>query len=416
MSAIATRRRRRMAVAVGAMVASLVALPTGLVLGANALLNDSGGDKVDEVPAIQVPRSSLHLWAVASARNELASVVLVAITPDGRGGTLVSVPAGAAADVADGEAPRRIGDSWTTSGLAGLRADVEDLFNVALDSADDFTATELAALLAPVGTQPATIAQPVWDGGETTPAVQVIASGSSTLGPDQIAAGLAAVQFAVPEATRLPQVKALWSAVARAGVDAAPTASTVPPTDPPAPAATSPDGRATPDPSALLAALLSGRVDVWQVSSSRLVDLQRNPAGLDLYSLDGGEALMVLASVAPGALTTSNTNISVMVDLPFDDAALAREAVTRLAYLGANVVVVRRAVGMPAETTVVHYSDPLARTEVETYTSLMGPLEFVETGEIISGVDARIVIGYDFTSHLGTGGGASPSTTTTVAG
>lgn len=403
-----------MIAAVVTSAASIVALPAGLVLGANALLNDSGGNKVDETPAIQIPRSSLHMWAVVSGRNELASLALVALTPEGRGGTIISVPVGASADVASGEAPRRIADSWTTGGLAALRGDVEDLFNVAVDGADDFTAAELAALLAGIGTQPVTVPQPVWDGGESGEPTQVLAAGSLTIGPDQLASALAAVQHAVPESYRLPQVKALWSAVARAGVETAPTAGSSTTSTAPTSADDSVDG--APDMAAVAAALLSGRVDLWQISSSRLVDAQRNPAGLDLYAVDGGEALMVLASVAPGALTSSNTNISVMLDIPFDDSALAREAVTRLAYLGANVVVVRRNEGLPEEKTVVHYGDPLARTEVESYSSLMGPLEFVETDEIISGVDARIVIGHDFKSHLGTGGGVTTATTTTVAG
>lgn len=405
MTAIAARRKRRMIAAVVTSVASLVALPTGLVVGANALLNDAGGDKVDEVPAIQIPRSSLHLWAVASARNELAAVALAALTPEGRGGTLISIPVGSAADVGTGEPPRRIADSWTTGGLAALSADVEDLLNVTLDGAEDFTGAELASFLAPVGPQPVTLPQAVWDGGQDGEAVEVIAAGSATLSPDRIAAGLSAVQFAVPESFRLAQVKALWSAVARAGVE----------TDAPDSAATPTTTTASPAGVAVLGALLSGRVDLWQVSSSRLVDAQRNPAGLDLHALDGGEALMVLASVAPGALTLSNTNISVMLDFPFDDSSLAREAVTRLAYLGANVVVVRRSVDLPEERTTVYYNDPLARTEVESYVSLLGPLEFVETSEIISGVDARIVIGHDFKSHLGAGSGPV-STTTTVAG
>ena len=405
MTAIAARRRRRLIAAVATSVASLVALPAGLVLGANALLNDAGGDKVDDVPAIRIPASSLHLWAVASTRNELAAVALAALTPEGRGGTLISIPVGSAADVGTGEPQRRIADSWTTGGLAALRADVEDLLNVTLDGAEDFTGAELASFLAPVGPQPVTLPQAVWDGGQNSEAVEVITAGSSTLSPDEIAAGLSAVQFAAPESTRLPQVKALWAAVARAGVET----DAAEPVEAPTTTTASPGG------GAVLGALLSGRVDLWQVSSSRLVDAQRNPAGLDLYALDGGEALMVLASVAPGALTLSNTNISVMLDFPFDDSSLAREAVTRLAYLGANVVVVRRSVDLPEERTTVYYNDPLARTEVESYVSLLGPLEFVETSEIISGVDARIVIGHDFKSHLGAGG-AAVSTTTTVAG
>jgi hypothetical protein len=209
----------------------------------------------------------------------------------------------------------------------------------------------------------------------------------------------------------LPQVKALWNAVARGGVAVAATNDTT--------SSVAQDA----DSSSLLAqlttsqqfftALFSGEVDVWQFGSTLLTDAQRNPNNLDLYSLDGGEVLMVMASVAPGALNLTSNNIAVMVDVPFNSTSFAREAVTRLAFLGANVVLVRQIADLPTERTTVYFNDPLAKSEGETFVDLLGPLEFQESADVISGVNLRIVLGNDFVAFLGAGAPSTLSTTTT---
>jgi hypothetical protein len=218
----------------------------------------------------------------------------------------------------------------------------------------------------------------------------------------QIAAGLAATQAGTAEATRLPQVKALWTAVAHAGLAAATTATTVKEEDAATPTTTDEFGTS----------LLAGRVDVWQFGATLMNDATRNPGALDMYSIDGGEVLTVMASVAPSAMRVTSTNISVMIDLPFNSMAYAREAVTRLAFMGANVVLLRQTTDAPAEHSVVYFNDAIARTEAENYTGLLGPLEYVESKEVIDGVNLRIVLGNDFAAALGAGIGA---TTTTVA-
>lgn len=408
MSAIPTRRRRRFVAAVVTSLLALVSLPAGVLIGATSLLNESGGDRVDEVPAIQIPRSELQLFAVTSSRSSLASLAVVALTPGGRGGTIVSLPVGSAADVADGEAPRRVGDAFASGGVEALRADVEDLLNVTVDAATVLDVGSLASAIAPIGTQPVMLGTAVWDGvGDE--ATRVLPPGSAPVDAVGIAAGLAAVQDDAPEQTRFAQVKALWTAVARAGVDGDTAPSSTTSTE-------SVVTTVVTTPVDFFAKLFAGRIDVWQVSSARLVDAQRNPAGLDLYAIDGTEALMVMASVAPGALTLATTNAAVMIDVPFDDSSLTREAVTRLSFLGASVVVVRRGLDVPRERTVVHVADPIARAEAETWKSLLGPLEFVDSGEIISGVDVRVVIGHDFKAFVAGGQGTTTSTTSTTVG
>jgi hypothetical protein len=402
MTAIPARRRRRLIAAVTSSVLTVIALPGGLVLGANSLLNETGGNKVTSEATAVIPETPVELLVVTNARNEVASLAVVAIAPGNKGGTIVSVPIGASADTAKGEAPRRIVDLYATGGLEAVRTDVENLLNIAIVTADELTEAELATALGPAGNQSITLPQPVVDAAVGAAPVTVLQAGSITVSPAQIAAGLAATQAAVPEATRLPQVKALWTAVARAGlVEEETTTSTTVVAEVTAPTSTT----------EFMAALFAGRIDVWQFEATLMNDAVRNPTALDMYSLDGGEVLTVMASVAPSAMRITSTNISVMIDLPFNNMSYAKEAVTRLAFMGANVVLLRQTMDPPTVRSIVYYNDAIARAEAENYVGLLGPLEYVESADVIEGVNLRIVLGNDFAAALGAGIGV---TTTTV--
>jgi hypothetical protein len=388
---------------------SVIALPGGLFLGTNSLLRASGGNSIDSRGTVDIPSSVVEMLAVINSRNEVASLALLAVTPEGKGGTIVSIPVGSMADVAKTEQPRRIADSYTTGGLQALKTDVENLMNITVDFADDVTATELAAVLSSVGTQPVVLQQPVTDTGADGVPVVVLESGSSTASPELLAAGLASSQTGTPESARLPQVKALWNSIARAGV-ATPTDQVVGSSSSISPL----DASAFTSTTAFVQALLLGEIDVWQFSSTLFTDAVRNPNQVDLYGLDGGEVLMVMASVVPSALTVTSANVAVMVDIPFASASVAKEVVTRLAYLGANVVLIRQSPDLATERTTVYYNDSIAKTEAEAYPTLLGPLEFMESKDVISGVNLRIVLGNDFVAFLGQGSATSTSTTSTT--
>jgi len=62
----------------------------------------------------------------------------------------------------------------------------------------------------------------------------------------------------------------------------------------------------------------------------------------------------------------------------------------------------------------VYYNDSIAKAEAEDYSTLLGPLEFVESKDVISGVNLRIVLGNDFVAFLGQGSATSTSTTSTT--
>ena len=409
MTAIPARRRRRMIAAMVTSGLSVLAVPSGLFIGTNSLLHASGGDSVDEVATLEIPNTAVEMLAVRNLRNEITAIALLAVAPEGKGGTIVSVPVGASADVASTEMPRRIADSFITGGLAGLTTDVENLLNITVDFADDVTAAELTVAMASIGVQPVVLTQPVIDSARNEKSTIVLPAGSSTVLPAVIATALAASEQGIPESTRLPQIEQLWGAVARGGLAVSNVAET-----PSTSSVTPVDIQSLNSTLSFFTALFAGEIDVWQLSASLFTDAQRNPNNADLYGLNSAEVLVVMASVVPSALTITSSNIAVMVDVPFANSDTAQEAVTRLAFLGANVVLVRQPSEPAVERTMVYYNDSIALTEAENYESLMGPLEFSESQDVISGINLRIVLGNDFVAFLGQGSASNTSTTSTT--
>lgn len=409
MTAIPARRRRRLIAACVTSVLTVISLPGGLVLGTNMLLNNSGGQNVESKELVRIPSTPLHLVALTNNRNEVSTLALFALAPQGRGGTIISLPVGSQADVAPEVAPRRLGDSFLTGGIDGLQIDVEDLLNISVESSSVHSAAEFAVELQQIGTQTITLAQPLIDSDALGAQIVVIESGAATVNPTQIATGLVAERIGLDELTRFEAIKALWAAVARAGVATTDEETQTVDTSTTQPTEQS-EAQALTKLQKYLTAMLQGRIDVWQFSGTRIIDTQRNPNAVDLYSLDGGEVLMVMASVAPSALRLVSNNLSVMVDVPFNNSNYAKEAVTRLAYAGANVVLVRQTTDIPSEKTIAFVNDSITRVEVESYAGLIGPIESVETLQLIDGVNVRIVLGNEFVAFLGAGG----MTTTTV--
>jgi len=398
MTAIHGRRQRRMTAAVLTAVLAVVTLPLGLWIGADALLNESSGNEVD-TSVVDVPLTPAELLFVVGARGELASVALLALDPSGAGGTIVSLPARLAADIDKGDTPRSVADAYAAGGLEAARLETEDILNITATIAAEVTHEQLAALIAPMGSATLTLKAPVLD-GPSPGAVTVLPSGQTSADAAKVAAGLAAVQPDVAEAKRFDQVKQLWTAVAAGGTET--------------PAATPDDAGDEPETpestEGFFSRLFAGRIDVWQIEATLETDAARNPAAADWYRLDAAETLLVVASTVPTAMSIATSGVTVMLDVPFDDTELAKEAVTRLAYLEAVIMVVRRVEGPPAAATKVYFNDLLARDEVAQYESLIGPMEFEQATEIISGISVRLVLGSDFVA-LVSGGGGGVSTT-----
>ena len=409
MSAIKARRRRRMVTALVLGLVGVVALPAGLVVGTNSLLNTSGGKSVDQTPALQIPTTPAGLLVGVNESDEVTMMALLAIAPGAKGGTIVSIPVGANAEIPKSGEIHRVADTYKTSGFDAFVIDVEGLLNVTFSVAAKVNTAELAAMLAPIGDQSILIEKEAINTELDGTDAVVLSAGQQTLTPMQIAQGLMARKTGALESDRLSRIKLLWETVAKAIPKTSESLSTTEAT------------RSTTIPiptdiASFFAAVISGPVQNWQLTGTFVSEPQRNPGPRDLYDLDGGEIIMVMASVVPSSVTAGSAMISFLIDSPFTDARITRQAVLRLAYIGANVIVVREVPGAPAAHTVIKYNDEIVRSDLELFTTLFGPIEFNQTDERVEGIDAQLVLGEDFRAFIGSAQGATISTTTTLVG
>lgn len=408
MTAIPSRRHNRTVAAFLCGLLGMVLLPSGLALAANSLLHSTDGDSVDTKNIIKIPSTPAALLAVVDGNGFVASLQMIALAPGGRGGTIVSIPVGAASVVTSSEAPRRLGDAFLLNGLDGLTTDVEGLLNVTFTTKAAVTEAEMAAMLGGDRAVNVEIDRAV-NTLLPTGIQEILPAGKHTLTSAQVAGILASNQAGAPESDRLPIIKSLWVGVAGAGLNTTTTTSEV-------------AGTATTLVPALtvqefLQRTLTGEVQVWQFAANAIPQGDLNPTNSDMYALDKAEVIMVVASVAPSSVSSLYAAINVQIDSAFTDATITREAVLRLSMLGVNVVLVREVPGEPAVETVVQYNDDPVRAEVESYSSIFGPLTPKQVSQQVEGVDARIVLGTNFRDFIAgqpSGGGITTSTSIAV--
>ena len=408
MTAIPSRRHNRTVAAFLCGLLGMVLLPSGLALAANSLLHSTDGDSVDTKNIIKIPSTPAALLAVVDGNGFVASLQMIALAPGGRGGTIVSIPVGAASVVTSSEAPRRLGDAFLLNGLDGLTTDVEGLLNVTFTTKAAVTEVEMAAMLGGDRAVNVEIDRAV-NTLLPTGIQEILPAGKHTLTSAQVAGILASNQAGAPESDRLPIIKSLWVGVAGAGLNTTTTTSEV-------------AGTATTLVPALtvqefLQRTLTGEVQVWQFAANAIPQGDLNPTNSDMYALDKAEVIMVVASVAPSSVSSLYAAINVQIDSAFTDATITREAVLRLSMLGVNVVLVREVSGEPAVETVVQYNDDPVRAEVESYSSIFGQLTPKRVSQQVEGVDARIVLGTNFRDFIAgqpSGGGITTSTSIAV--
>ena len=408
MTAIPSRRHNRTVAAFLCGLLGMVMLPSGLALAANSLLHSTDGDSVDSKNVMKIPSTPAALLAVVDGNGFVASLQMIALAPGGRGGTIVSIPVGAASVVAAGEAPRRLGDAFLLNGIDGLTTDVEGLLNVTFTAKAAVTEVEMAAMLAGERDVNVEIDRAV-NTLLPTGIQEILPAGKHALTSAQVAGILASNQAGAPESDRLPIIKSLWVGIAGAGLNIATTTTEVVGTATTlAPALTVQD---------FLQRTLTGEVQVWQFAANAIPEGELNPTNSDMYALDKAEVIMVVASVAPSSVSSLYATINVQIDSAFTDATITREAVLRLSILGVNVVLVREVTGEPVAETVVQYSDDPVRAEVESYSSIFGPLTPKRVTQQVEGVDARIVLGTNFRDFIAgqpSGGGITTSTSIAV--
>lgn len=419
MSAIPERRRRRTMTAVVLGVVGILALPGGLAYGVNSLLNSTSGNAVDTSVLTRVPSTPAALLVGVDETDTVTMLAMFALLPGGKGGTIVSIPVGANAEITKNGIIHRIADTYKTAGFEAFVNDVGGLLNVSFSASALMTTPQLGDMLMPLGERQINVDQPVYAATLNGAPRQVLSVGTQTLDGRGLADALIAAQPGKVESSRWPLQKSLWQMVASVGGDGEPSPTI------PAEAGSSTTSASTSvstpvveedaptDVPGFFNALMSGRVQYWQLSGTLVTEPQRNPLRTDLYDLDGGEVIVVMATVAPSAVAPANSSLSFMIDTPYDDAQIVRQAALRISYVGGNVLIVRHIGGTAAPKTTVRYDAESVRTDLESFTTLFGPLNFVQSPERVEGIDAQIILGDDFKAFIGSEEGAVIATTTT---
>lgn len=401
MSTLKQRRRRQTWAAFGAGILVLTLLPVSVVVAWRAIRDSKAAEEVVALPSRELPTTPTAILAVTDELNFLTSLNIVALTPEGAGGTVMILPVGLMVPGQPVGQPKRLADVYGSDGVDALRSAVESVTNSQIDLISVNGVDATAELIARAGTTTPTYAADVTD--TETDATRIVATvGVNEFTPIQAAQVLAARDVSQVESTRMPNVKATWDAIVTsigAGIIGA------------IPAAVVPDvGAQTPvDMPTFMSALFAGPIKLWQFSSERLSDAERNPQDIDVYGFNAGELVMVMASVAPSAMVAVFPTLSVQIDSRYADIAVTQDATFRMLYMGTNVILVRQVTSTPLPVTVIKYSDEMDRAMAEPLTTMFGEIVFEKATERVEGIDVQVILGDSFVNFLATGAKPDPN-------
>ena len=401
MTTLKQRRRRQTWVAFGAGVLVLTMLPVSVVVAWRAIRDSKAAQEVVALPSRELPTTPTAILAVTDEQNFLTSISIVALTPEGAGGTVMILPVGLMRPGQPAGQPKRLADVYGSDGVDALKVAVESVTNSQIDVIAVNGVDVTAELIARAGTTSPTYATDVTD-TETDATRIVVAAGANQLTPIQAAQVLASRDVAQMESARMPNIKATWDAIVASigsGVIGA------------VPAAVIPDvGAQTPtDMPTFMSALFSGPIKVWQFGFERITDAEQNPQDIDVYGFNAGELVMVMASVAPSAMVAVFPTLSVQIDSPFGDVAVTQDATFRMLYMGTNVILVRQVTSTPPPVTVIKYSDEMDRAMAEPLTTMFGEIVFEKATERVEGIDVQVILGDSFVNFLATGAKPDPN-------
>ena len=414
-------------------IASACLLPIGGVIAARSLLNSSGGKRVDDSGALLIPATPAALLATVNDVNQVTSLTAFVLAPSGIGGTIISLPVGTRAESIGGQAPHRIGDTYAQAGMEGVLLEAEGALDVTFSVVGAVVRNDLAGVLNILPSIPVNFETPVVNTAMVMPDptttttiksrssrstdttlppqptavdTELFPAGKQTLTGDQASLLLYAQKSGEPELDRLARIKAMWNGVAAAvgtGLSAE-----VAQFDPALVGTELPN-----EIGAFMRRVFGGPIQVWQLSAQPLVGAD-NPLGIDIYSLDRFEVLMIMASVAPSSLSIANDTLAVQVDNPFNDANITRAIVERLSYLNVTVALIRNLSISPQQKTVIKTTTVIAEELKKIgLDGVVGPISYGKLKDPVQGIGAQITLGQDFVDFLESAPALPPTTVAT---
>lgn len=409
------RRAHRIRTAVVAAVSLTVvaAMAVLSVVGSRAILSSRAGRSVTAAGGrltAFIPPSQAGLLVLTDADDRAAGYLIVALTPEGRGGTLILVPTRLVAPIPGTGEEGPLGDAYAAGGLDLARQAVEQFLGVTLTSAEVVGPASLAGLLRPA--MPVTVDLPVRlsvtddDGGRVT----LFERGEHRLDAAEAVQFVTARPVGELETERMARLLPFWDAVVRnlAG-PGAPAATSTTGTLPPD--ATTTTVAPPPDAAGYLALLASGRFVVDQVP---LVLLEDPDAEEDTYGTDQPYLKVLVAQSMPSRVSPASGGSRVRLVNPFGDQSLTVAAGGRLTFLGANLVMATTVPADPPQRTVVEYVLDVNRLDAEFLAEQLGGGEVRQSDQVLEGIDITITLGGSFRDLIERQERASATTTSTT--
>lgn len=401
MTAIPERRRRRTVFGVvGALVLFALA-STMFGVGIVTLANSKEGEAVgvDERPQVNFPDTPNALLAVEDDDGQLASLVVMTLTPEGRGGSIVPIPVNADSTGGFGLQRRPIDASFDPADVSELTDAVEEMLSISIQRSEVVDAAGLASLLETPDSIQVDLPENVVDADGSI----VEPAGSQTLTLAKATEVLVASDPTQPRASTHSTDVAIWEALAAtAPVSVSATVSTDAVVAP-----TAPDTA-----SDLLVRLFQGDVGVRDIATVAVTE-EENPTDADVVLLDRRDSTLVFAQVSPALVSTPNTGLKVRIVANFTDediastdglydstTDLAIELIGRLLFLSGNVVSVDTAPTGPPDITVIEVADEQwIESSKEAAGQFFGPAEVRLADTVLEGVDIQVTLGRSYLEY-----------------
>lgn len=415
MNALAERRRRVTWTAFMVGVASFLAIPVGSVVAWRAVRDSRAAEEVVSLPLRTIPSTPTAIFATVDERNVLSALSVLALGPDGAGGTVMIVPLNIVVPGQEIGGLKTISQVFSEEGEEGLKLAIENITNSQIDLVSVNDVDDTGDLLARVGTIIADFVTDITD-SELNIITVIAEAGENRFAPIQAAAVLASLDTRQVDSQRTPQIRAIWDGVQKAVASGRLGAE---------PVGVIPDvGAQVPvDMMTFMSGLFAGPINIWQIDAIAINSLRKNPESLDVYEYDPGEVISVMASMAPSAMVAVFPTLNVSLNSPYPDVEVTRSATERLLYMAANVMLVRQVGDVPPPVTIIRYFDETDRALSENLSLMLGEIVFEKATEGIEGVDIQVILGESFLQFLKTGPAPDPdidpetlmTTTTAVA-
>ena len=304
MTAFAARRRNRTIAAALSGILVLGAAPTLGVVGWHVLRSSKAGTAAKTLPTVTFPSTPTAMLAVVDDQQLVTALAVLVLAPGtGKGGTLVSIPTNATTSQTADEQQAPIADTVITKGPDFLADDVSSISLVSIGSSGVLDATALAALLAPTPSLTVSLPAEVVDAAADGTKQTLFPAGDQQLTPEQVASILVADDPAQPEQQRIPNVHAVWAALAAAiGTGINPDAA----------AALGPDGPV--DFNDFMLHFMAGPVQVFNDLTTVPITGDSNTAKLDVGRLDIPSVVMLMAGLAPSAMITPKPTLNFRIE------------------------------------------------------------------------------------------------------